>query len=389
MKMLLKVLPFFFLSAVTQAAYEDHFPVYFEYCTGTQWKLQNGEKGGSPGHGFTYIHGLCKDYRSSYPQVIPCSEVSLELKEKYPHDGVGVSLDKNFSNVMWVAVPGRNLTFNGDTERRAITHQDVKEIIQKVSELKVFQDVVHKGEKPRSLPFNSPEYLEAVADATLGTEYAVSWARELHCARIPAPIESLPAVAKFLNQANNQYKEGPGYEWSKVSDNCAHLAINTSHAMGINKAIKLNQGGLKKFFNMALPSNTFLMYADLAALKKSPSNKKLSKALTSSGFSQVQVGSIIENHPAFPSGDKFNTEGLSVLTAPRPKSPLNFLGTPEKYEKKYMTPNNSELKANAEMWIERYEGNLQKLKEHQKGSELEQYLQKQLELSKAILSAEN
>lgn len=389
MKMLLKVLPFFFLSAVTQAAYEDHFPAYFEYCTGTQWKLQSGEKGGSPGHGFTYIHGLCKDYRSSYPQVIPCSEVSAELREKYPHDGVGVSLDKNFSNVMWVAIPGRNLTLNGDSERKAITNQDVKDIIQKVIDLKIFQDVVHKGEKARSLPLNSQEYLEAVADATLGTEYAVAWARELHCARIPAPVESLPAVAKFLNEANNQYKEGPGYEWSKVSNNCAHLAINTSHIMGINKSIKLNQGGLKKFFNMALPSNTFLMYADLAALKKAPSNKKLNKAIAEKGFYQVQVGSIIENHPAFPSGDKFNTEGLSVLTAPRPKSPFNFLGTPEKYEKKYMTPNNSELKANAEMWIERYEGNLQKLKENQKGSELEQYLQKQLELSKAILSAEN
>lgn len=387
MKRLLSFLPLLVISAVAHAAYEDHFPVYFEYCSGTQWKLQNGEKGGIPGHGFTYIHGLCKDYRSSYPQVIPCSEVSPELREKYPHDGVGVSLDKNFSNVMWVAVPGRDLTFYGESERKPITHADVQKVIQRVIDLKVFQDVVHKGEKPRSLPFNSPEYLESVADETLGTEYAVAWARELHCARIPAPVESLPAVAKFLNESNNQYKEGPGYEWSKVSDNCAHLAINSSHAMGINDSIKTSQGGIKKLFNMALPTNTFLMYADLSALKKKPSLRKLEKALNNKGFTPVQVGSIIENHPAFPSGEKFNTDDLKVLTAPRPKSPLKFLATPEKYEKKYMTSQNSDLKANAEMWQAHYQKLIDKLSNEQKGSVLEQYLNEQLELTKAIIVA--
>ncbi|WPU65460.1 hypothetical protein [Peredibacter starrii] len=387
MKNLLRTLPLLVLSAVAHAAYEDHFPAYFEYCTGTQWKLQNGEKGGIPGHGFTYIHGLCKDYRSTYPQVIPCSEVSAELKEKYPHEGVGVSLDKNFSNVMWVAIPGRNLTLFGDIERKAISNDDVKNIIQKVTELKVFQDVVHKGERAQSLPFNSQEYLEEVADATLGTEYAVSWARELHCTRIPAPVESLPAVAKFLNEANNQYKDGPGYEWSKVSNNCAHLAINTSNAMGINKSIKLDQGGIKKLFSMALPANTFLMYADQTALKKKPSLRKLSKTLNEKTFSPVQVGSLIANYPAFPSGEKFNTDDLKVLTAPRPKSPLKLLSTPEKYEKKHMTPENSELKANAEMWQAHYLKLINQLDIDQKGSVLEQYLQEQLELTKSIILA--
>lgn len=389
MKKYLLSLSVLMVSSFASAAYEDHFPTYFEYCTGTQWKLQSGEEGGSPGHGFTYIHGLCKDYRSSYPQVIPCSEVDQELQAQYPHDGVGISLDKNFSNVMWVAVPGRDLTFFGDKERKAITHDDVKEVIEKVTKLKVFQDVIHKGAVPATLLANSQAYLEAVADATLGTEYAVNWARELHCVRIPTPAKTLTALAKFLNEANLQYQSSPGYEWDKLTNNCAHLSINSSHVMGVNKPIKVDQKFIKKLTNLALPANTFLMYADLAVLAKMPSNKLLSKVIPQKGFHPVQVGSIMNNYPAYPTGDKFVTEGLGVLTAPRLAKPHKLLATPEKYEKKYMTPEHTELKANAEMWLARYERLLGTLRPEQRNTKLESYLQEQLNISQRIISTEN
>lgn len=373
------------MSSMASAAYEDHFPTYFEYCTGTQWKLQSGEEGGRPGHGFTYIHGLCKDYRSTYPQVIPCSEVSEDLRTKYPHEGVGVSLDKNFSNVMWVAVPGRDLTFFGETERKAITHDDVRNIIKKAIDLKIFNDVVHKGKKAQELPFNSQEYLEEVADATLGTEYAVTWARDLHCAKIPFQASALKDVANFLNEANNQYRSGPSYVWDKISNNCAHLAINTSHQMGITDIIKTDQPGIKKYFNMALPSNTFLMYADESALAKKPGLKELTRVINQKGFSRVQVGSIINHYPAYPSGNKFNTEDLGVLTAPRIKKPLKVFMTPEKYEVRYMTPKNSELEENARSWKNHYQKLLSQIKTR-KESKVEKYIDDQLEIIEKILN---
>src|SRR5690606_6842455 len=108
---------------------------------------------------------------------------------------------------MWVAVPGRDFTFFGDLSPRVTTHDDVKNVIARAIELKIFNDVVHKGERAQTLPFNSREYLEEVADATLGTDYAVNWARELHCVKIPIKEETLLSVAQFLNESNNQYKE--------------------------------------------------------------------------------------------------------------------------------------------------------------------------------------
>lgn len=389
MKKLIYSLPVFLFLSLAQAAYEDHFPTYFEYCSGSQWKLQSGDEGGPAGHGFTYIHGLCKDYRSAYPQVIPCSEVSEEMKSKHPHDGVGISLDKNFSNVMWVAVPGRDMTLNGGVERKAITYNDIAAHITKINELKVFEGVVTKSNKEKGIPFGTPEYLEAVALDTLGTDHAVNWARGLHCVKIPAPKEKLPAVAQFLNESNNQYKDGlREYEWSVLKNNCIHLSVNQGEALAINKGKKVDQSTIKAVFNLAIPANTFLMYADQAVLSKMPSIRTLEKNLPKKGFYPTQVGSIMAAYPVYPSGDHFNTENLKATRVPRLLKYWKIFSSPKSYEKKYMTPERTNLKENAGLWIKRYEQLLGKLGHKKKGSLVEDYLEKQLELSKSIYYAE-
>jgi hypothetical protein len=382
-------LALFLIATSVRASYEKHFPVYFEYCTGTQWKLQSGEMGGSPGHGFTYIHGLCKDYRSDYPQVIPCSEVSPEMRIKYPHEGVGVSLDKNFTNVMWVAVPGRDLMIFGDKkEKTPIRMSDIDVQVQRITELKVFNEVRSKSEKLRSLSLGTPEYLKTIAQDTLGTDHAVNWARKLHCVKIPATQESLTPLAKFLNDSNNQFRYDREYVWDKVSNNCVHLSINSSHAMGINQSIKVDQKFIRKLTNIALPANGFLMYADLAVLAKKPGIRKIKRALAKNGFHKVQVGSILEAHEAFPSGEYFNTEDLTVLTAPRIGKPLKLLATPEKYQKKHINGANADLRDNALTWLEHYQSLLDSLGPSERGSQLEAYLTRQLEVSKKIVSEE-
>ena len=389
MKKLIYSLPVLVFFSFAHAAYEDHFPSYFEYCSGTQWKLKTGEAGGTPGHGFTYIHGLCKDYRSAYPQVIPCSEVSEEMRAKHPHDGVGISLDKNFSNVMWVAVPGRDMTLNGEVERKAITQSDIEAHIRKINELKVFEGVITKPNKAKGIPFGTPEYLEAIALDTLGTDHAVNWARGLHCVKIPAPKEKLPAVAKFLNESNNQYKDGSKeYEWSMLKNNCIHLSVNQGEALEINKGKKVDKHIIRAVFDLAVPANTFLMYADLAVLSKMPSNRTLKKNLPKKGFYPVQVGSIMEAHPVYTGGDYFDTENLKSTRVPRLLKFWKIFSSPRSYEQKYMTPERNNLKENAKLWIKRYEQLLRKLSHKQKGSIVEDYLEKQLELSKSIYYAE-
>lgn len=386
MKNLILALPFLF-SSLALASYEDHFPAYYEYCSGTQWKLQSGDVGGSPGHGFNYIHGLCKDYRSAYPQVIPCSEVEPHLLSQYPHEGVGVSLDKNYSNVSWVAVPGRDLMYFGKQKRKAIGNEDVEAIVRKITDLRVFHDVVMKPAQYSSMEVNSPEYLRATALDTLGTDYAVNWARELHCVRIPVPSTSLKPLADYLNKANSQYRTGVGYQWDKIKNNCTHLAINMGHILGINKAILTDRHILRQLFNLALPSNTFLMYADLAVLNKL-SSRKLKKSVEQDSYHPLQLGSLVMKYEVYPSGERFSTDDLTVLTLPRILKPLRLFSTPRKYEK-YFSPDRTELVSNAETWLERYSKFYNKLKPDERSSAFAAYLQKQISLAEDIIRTEN
>lgn len=385
MKNLILALPLL-ISSVALASYEDHFPAYYEYCSGTQWKLQSGDVGGSPGHGFNYIHGLCKDYRSSYPQVIPCSEVDPLLLSQYPHQGVGISLDKNYSNVSWVAVPGRDLMFFGNQKRKAIQNKDVETIVRKVTDLKVFHDVVMKPEQYSSMEVNSAEYLKATALDTLGTDYAVNWARELHCVRIPVVSSSLKKLADYLNQANSQYRTGPGYKWDKIKNNCTHLAINMGNVLGINKAILTDRHIVRQIFNLALPSNTFLMYADLAVLNKL-SSRKLEKSVKLDSYHPLQLGSLLMKYEVYPPGDRFLTDNLSVLTLPRVLKPLRLLSTPRKYEK-YFTSERTDVASNAEIWLEKYSAFYNDIKKGERNSAYAGYLRKQIELAEEIIRVE-
>lgn len=384
MKKILLILPFV-LSSLSFAAYEDHFPTYFEYCSGTQWKLQSGDVGGTPGHGFTYIHGLCKDYTSEYPQVIPCDEVKSST---HPHQGVGISLDKNFTNVMWVAVPGRDLMFFGSKERGPVSNADVDEQVMRITELKIFNEVKSKSDALKPFTFGTNEYLTAFAKDTVGTDHAVNWARELDCVKVPFPKSALKNVAEFLNEANNQHRNGQDYVWSKLANNCVHISINQSHALGITKGIKVDTKFPSLLFNMALPANGFMMYADKTVLKKAPGKEKLKKKLAEKGFYEVQLGSMMETFDAYPTGEYFKTDDLTILTAPRVLKPFKLLATPRKYAKKYMTPENSKLRENAELWIARYEALLSDLDQEESSGQIGEYLRSQLELAKKIASEE-
>jgi hypothetical protein len=300
---------------------------------------------------------------------------------------VGISLDKNFSNVSWVAVPGRNLMFFGNQKRKSIQSEDVETIVRRVTDLKVFQDVVMKPEQYANMEVNSEEYLKATALDTLGTDYAVNWARELHCVRIPVASSSLRKLADYLNQANSQYRTGPGYKWDKFKNNCTHLAINMGNVLGINNAIKTDRHIVRQIFNLALPSNTFLMYADQAVLNKL-SPRKLKKSVREDGYHPLQLGSLLMKYEVYPSGDRFLTNNLSVLTLPRILKPLRLLATPRKYEK-YFTSEHTELVSNAEIWLEKYSSFYNDLKKGQRNSAFANYLRKQIKLAEEIIRVEN
>ncbi len=371
-----------FISLSASAAFGDESP-YFEYCGTTQWKTTDGQVGGGTGHAFTYIKGLCKNYSEKYPQVVPCDELTSDEQSAHPHDGVGISLDKNFSNVNWIAVPDRDLMFFGSIERRSPTANDVVALQRKAAELKVFEGVKLLDGKVEG-QFGTDAYADNVARNTLGTDIAVNWARSLYCVKIPVKKESLISVAAYLNKQNQLYQFGEPYKWDKFSNNCVHLSMNQGHALGINKHISTDRPMPLALFNLALPANAYMMYADLAVLKK-PSYGKIKKDVRNNGFSTTQVGSLLSNHEAYPNGEIFLTEGLGIQTAPRISKPFKLLMTPEKY-KKYLTDENSNESSNAQKWVAVYREFLEKAEKKNEEQKFIDYLKNQLHAASDILA---
>lgn len=365
-------------SSVALSSYDSYFPEYFEYCTGTQLKYQpayfGGSEGGPGGHGFMYIHGLCKDFSKSYPQVKPCQSDSS-------HQGVGVSLDSDYTNVAWVAVPGRNLMMFGDTERRQITEEDIQSVANKAVALKIFQNVKMKPAYVTDNTFNTEAHEKAAAIYSLGTDIAVNWGRELRCVRIPVQKSAIAAAAQYLNEVNDKYfKNNIPYKWSMLKNNCTHLAVNTSHAMGINSSIETDRSAIRQLFNLAVPANAYLMYADKAVLNEVNAKEiSKSKAFKSFGYSPAQLGSLLIHMPVYPDNVMFRTTELVAFTLPR-KNIIKLLATPIRYDK-FATSENSDLVENAKKWKELYLN----MQPRDNDPKFNDYLEEQKKLAESIL----
>ena len=89
-------------------AYEKLFPYYVQLCAASQFRSKiTGEGGGIAGHAILYFKGACKDDDAAFPQLRRCRVVATSRQD--PEHGAGVSVNRMFKNVNWVATPGYEL----------------------------------------------------------------------------------------------------------------------------------------------------------------------------------------------------------------------------------------------------------------------------------------
>ncbi len=276
----------------------------------------------------------------------------------------------------------------GNLPRKAATAKDIDQLIEKSLRLRIFENVEMSSDLVKDLDLKSPEYQRAAALTTIGTDFAVNLGRELRCVRIPVTPKAVAAAAKFLNSKNNRYYlTGEKYEWSSLSNNCAHLSLNTTHAMGMNGSEKTDQMILKQVFDISIPANTYLNYADRAVLNE-VSNRELSNShsLKTFGYHPAQVGSLMLKYDAYPESAMFRTDDLTALTAPR-KNVLKMFATTNSYDKHLVANGNENmlLLENAKTWAKKYRSLLKKLPPEENNLRLRKYLEAQLDLSMRIV----
>jgi hypothetical protein len=240
--------------------YEALAPHYVELCAVSQYRPLDGNLGGIPGHAVMYLKGACVDEAAPYPRLRKCRYASNDPADL--EHGAGVSVNRWFKNVNWVATPGRSLFYDGDVGTYEILDRErFDAAVQRAIDLMMFEGVeLHPNPEA-----NGPlELREFIANHSLGTDFGLRFGRTVFCARLPMPPEMLARAMDYLNDLNEEYWSGQAdYEWSGYSDNCVHTLHNALAAAGVWKPKSVGATKIRQFFNIAVPANTVI---DLAFL---------------------------------------------------------------------------------------------------------------------------
>jgi len=313
--------------------YDKIYSYYVEVSAVSRLRPLNKPEGGGWGHVLMYIKGACLDQTKNYPQLKLCDETEVDLHS--PEAGVGVSVDKMFKTVNWMAVPGKQLFYEGNlAEGERVTQERLELTAREALRKGVFRGIQFYDEylalKPQDLTDE-----EWIARQTLGTDYAIKFSRTSLCARLPVTKDLVEQMIQYLNARNEEIFTGKAkFNWSAYYDNCAHTVHNALARAGLWKFKKLNQNRIKQFFNKAIPANEF---ADLARLGEN------------------QPGALLKIIPAHKPNDLFGTEyELFVMEGPLRKP------TTKKIRKMLAEPRHTDLEANLLYYKKRDEDDLKR-----------------------------
>ena len=208
--------------------YNSLFPYYAEICAVTQFHQIGSKPGGWGGHATLFLNGAEIEPGASYPRLRLVAPTDLFDEDS----GVGISVNKIFDNVTWVAIPGRDEFFRGGLAPDQTLDRDSYEAaIQTTTTAGWFAGVGIKDSVMRQRPpAMRPE--EFVVRHSIGTDFALNFARTAYCARLPVSREAMGKVIAYLNRTNESAQKS-GYTWNMYTNNCSHVAHNALAAAGV------------------------------------------------------------------------------------------------------------------------------------------------------------
>jgi hypothetical protein len=298
--------------------YDQLYPYYFEIFAVSQLKPIGQEEGGRHGHAAVYLKGVCRDESAPYPQIKMCDEMATDLTN--PESGVGVSVDKIFKTVNWVAVPGKKLFVYGDLEPdQTLDRASLDAAVLKAERLGLFKGIKLHEDYLQKKPEGMSE-ATFIARETLATDYALAFGRSIFTTKLPVTRLMMEKAVSFLNALNRKYADGEmDYEWSGYSDNCAHTVHNALAAAGVWKAKSVKSVSWRFFSGIAVPANEFAELAFLANLYplekagKIKRDKIMMQTLLEQNWLPMRHGALVSIIPVHARNDFYKGEFTAFL----------------------------------------------------------------------------
>jgi hypothetical protein len=241
-------------------AYEKLFPHYVELCAGSQFRAKLTGEGGLAGHAVMYLKGACREDDAPFPQLRRCQLAATSLDD--PEHGVGISVNRWFKNVNWVAIPGYHLFFDGNLKPgEPLTQTQFEAVEQQAIDRGLFKGITFHDYPGAESDTDQRVFLKR---HSIGTDFALQFARTVFCARLPVTAPMMDHVIAFLNDKNREYAEGKAdYNWSVWADNCVHTVRNALAAANIWSPLSVRAIKIRQIFNLAIPANEFVNLAEL------------------------------------------------------------------------------------------------------------------------------
>ncbi len=247
--------------AAIDAKYDALFPQYIEMCSASQYResADHSADGGPYGHTVLFLKGACKVPNADFPQLRACDN----------GPGVGVSTYFAFKNALWVATEGKSFFYDGGVQpTESVNNETIEQAIKKAESLGTL-----KGVEMHDWIMNGRKETEDVEHyryrMSLGTDWALTYARNLYCVRIPVSKAAILNVVDYLNAKNKYYRnpETP-YIWDLMTNNCTDTAHNAIAAIGGWAPKETALSKFKTFTRLgtdiAVPLNTLISDAQAA-----------------------------------------------------------------------------------------------------------------------------
>src|SRR5438445_314912 len=189
------------MAEIDMGVYNRLFPYYIEACAVTQYHKRGAKPGGWGGHATIFMSGAEIDPGAGYPRLRLAS-AGADLPSS--DSGVGVSVNQIFTNVNWVAVPGRLDFFRGGLAAEQILDDSLYEAaVQRATAAGWFDGIAVRYALVRQKPPGMP-LQEFVVRHSIGPALAMNFAPTMNDGSLSAGPGALIATYPMHDGGRNR-----------------------------------------------------------------------------------------------------------------------------------------------------------------------------------------